>query len=63
MAISSGSLPDSTARRLSRQLESAARAECRQRGRQLQAALQAALVRQQQLRPCAVAFQHPADTK
>ena len=62
VAISSGSLPDSTARRLSRQLESAERAECRQRGHQLQAELQAALMRQQVRRPSAVAFQHPADT-
>ena len=53
---------DSTARPLGSQLESGLRDERQQIGYQLQAALQAELMRQQVRRPVTVAFQNPTET-
>jgi len=54
--------PDSTNRPLGSTLESGLRAERRQMGYQLQAALQAELLRQQVQHPTTVTFQNSADT-
>ena len=61
VVVHAGSWADST-RPLGSTLESGLRAERQQMGYQLQAALQAELMRQQVQHPTTVAFQNPADT-
>ena len=63
LAVHAGSwTSDSAARTLGSTLENGLRAERRQMGYQLQAALQAELMRQQVQHPATSTFQNPADT-